>query len=152
MSIIQGEKNQEVRGLLEISWRFLCLMKQLKFSILCARRTTFAETFLITMTPSCVVWSVTMLNMSWPPTMLYSISALRPMSGSSALIRPMAPPTSTDSRDVTRKESKHRGGRVGCRHFNANMFGWNDGLAGPETATITHGWQSVADCRWRQRG
>lgn len=57
------------------------------------------------MTPSCVVWSVMMLNMSWPPTILYSISALRPTSGSSALIRPMAPPISVDSTAVTRKES-----------------------------------------------
>lgn len=64
------------------------------------------HTFLITMTPSCVFWSVMMLNMSCPPTMLYSISALRPTSGSSALIRPTAPPTSVDSGVVTRKESE----------------------------------------------
>lgn len=63
-------------------------------------------TFFIMMTPSCVVWSVIMLNVSWPPTILYSISALRPTSGSSALMRPMAPPISVDSTVVTRKESE----------------------------------------------
>lgn len=51
------------------------------------------------MIPSCVSSSVTMSN-KFPPspgTMLYSISAFFPKSGSTALIRPIAEPIGEDS-------------------------------------------------------
>ena len=60
------------------------------------------------MMPSCVAWSVTILNISCPspPTMLYPMSAFWPTSASSALIRPIAPPISADSKVVRRNVSK----------------------------------------------
>lgn len=45
MSINQGENNQEVRSLLDINWRFLCLIKQLIFNTLYKKNRTGRNLF-----------------------------------------------------------------------------------------------------------
>lgn len=67
-------------------------------------------TFFNLMIPSCVSSSVTMSN-KFPPspgTMLYSISAFFPKSGSTALIRPITEPIGEDSGTFRWKMPKKR--------------------------------------------